>query len=49
MVTSAIVIVLLAWFGWRLRYWYGEGRKLAQSGYMPPPSTKFARLFLKGF
>lgn len=32
----------------RFGYWLNEGRKLQTSGYMPPPSSRFARGFYKG-
>lgn len=32
----------------RFGYWYWQGSKLKQSGYMPPPSPKFARAVYKG-
>lgn len=32
-----------AFFLYRLAFWYCEGLKLKQCGYMPPPSSKFAR------
>jgi len=37
-----IVLILL-----RTAYWFWQGRKLQKSGYMPPPSTKVARMFYK--
>lgn len=31
----------------RLSYWFRQGRKLQESGYMPPPSSKVARFTFK--
>jgi len=31
----------------RLNYWFRQGRKLQESGYMPPPSSKVARFTFK--
>lgn len=38
-VPGGLIILFLI----RLRFWYREGKKLKESGYMPPPSSKFAR------
>ncbi len=39
LVAALFVLVVLFRFG----YWLKEGRKLQTSGYMPPPSSRFAR------
>jgi 1-acyl-sn-glycerol-3-phosphate acyltransferase len=46
-VLKLALLAALAFFCVRLVYWYKEGRKLQNSGYMPPSSTRFARGFYK--
>lgn len=46
-VLKCLLLAGLVFFGVRAVYWYREGRKLQNSGYMPPSSTRFARGFYK--
>ena len=44
--TTAITIIglgLAAYFLYRLRFWYKEGQKMQQVGYLPPPPSIFGR------
>ncbi len=50
--TLALVIKIALWAALafvvgRTIYWFAQGRKLQNSGYMPPSSTRFARWFYK--
>lgn len=50
--TLALVIKIALWaalafVAGRTTYWFIQGRKLQNTGYMPPPSTRFARWFYK--
>jgi 1-acyl-sn-glycerol-3-phosphate acyltransferase len=41
------LIAALLFMAYRTGYWIWQGRKLQKTGYMPPPSTRFARWFAK--
>ena len=50
--TLALVIKIALWaalafVAGRTTYWFIQGRKLQDTGYMPPASTRFARWFYK--
>ena len=47
LVALVLGVPLLVFFLVRLTYWWRISRKLKVSGYMPPPSSRFARGFFK--
>ena len=44
---TVVVLALAGILAWRANYWYKEGRKLQQDGYLPPNPTIFGQLLLK--
>lgn len=47
MLIKFALLALLAALILRVAYWFRQGRKLQTSGYMPPSSTRIARMFYK--
>ncbi|MBU6453933.1 MAG: 1-acyl-sn-glycerol-3-phosphate acyltransferase [Cyanobacteria bacterium REEB67] len=45
--SGCLAAILVIFAGCRIGFWIYQGKRLQETGYMPPPSTKFARWFYK--